>query len=90
MIAEVGGGYGGGSRGLAAPLQRPCLHHTAGCSATWEGGCWREEVSEVGTACGKASERAESPSPHRRLKRPQNMLYCRIHGCDTFIFAVAC
>lgn len=37
---------GGGSRGLAAPLQRPCLRCTAGWRATWEGGCWREEVSE--------------------------------------------
>ncbi len=74
MIAEVGGGYGGGSRGLATPLQRPCLHRTAGCSVTWEGGWWREEVSEVGTACGDASERAEAPRPYRRLRRrPQNM-----------------
>ena len=50
MITEVGGGYGGGSRGLATPLQRPCLHRTAGCSVTWEGGRRREEVGEVGTA----------------------------------------
>lgn len=69
-----GGGYGGGSRGLATPLQRPCVHCTAGCSVTWEGGLWREEVSEVGSACRDESNRVKAYLPHRRLRRrPPNM-----------------
>lgn len=66
MTAEVGGyvrgviakevvGEEGLSRGLAccAPLQRPCVHRTAGSRATWEGAFTKVE-------------RAKAPLAYRR------------------------
>lgn len=48
------------SRGLAcsAPLQRPCLHRTAGSRATWEGAFTKVE-------------RAKAPLAYRRRRRRQ-------------------
>lgn len=75
MVAEVEEGGGGvGSRGLATPLQRPCLHRTAGCSVRGRAVGGGRKSAKVETACKNASKRAEDPRLYRRLRRrPQSM-----------------
>lgn len=70
VIAEVGGGYGGGE-------PRPSYSAPAALSSPNRGAVAlrgravgsREEVSEVGTARRYASKQAEAPRPYQRLRR---------------------